>query len=101
MEILDLFCSDILCDIMEFLESVFVIKVENVFFEKFFVVKEKVKEVLGNLSNGKEVIDMNRFGVVIYRKILDLKNRFENYFYDIFVDVIVGDFLYLVKLEDF
>ena len=100
VEIPDPFCSDISCDIMEFLESAFVIKAENVPFEKLSAAKEKVKEVLGSLSNGKEAIDMNRLGVVIHRKILDSKNRFENYPHDTFADAIVGDFLYSAKPED-
>lgn len=101
VEIFDLFCSDIDCDVLEFLESVFIIRVENVLFDKFFVVKEKVKEVFGNFVEGREVIDMDCFNVVIYWKILDIKNRFENCFYDMFVDVLVRDFFYFIKLEDF
>ena len=100
VEIPDPFCSDICCDVMEFLESASLIKAENVPFEKLSAAKEKVKEVLGNLANGKEAIDMNRLGVVIHRKILDTKNRFENYPHDTFADAIVGDFLYSSKPED-
>lgn len=100
VEIPDPFCSDISCDVMEFLESALLIKAENVPFEKLSAAKEKVKEVLGNLANGKEAIDMNRLGVVIHRKILDSKNRFENYPHDTFADAIVGDFLYSAKPED-
>lgn len=100
VEIADPFCSDISCDVMEFLESAFLIKAENVPFEKLSEAKGKVKEVLGNLANGKEAIDMKRLGVVIHRKILDTKNRFENYPHDTFADAIVGDFLYSSKPED-
>lgn len=100
VEIPDPFCSDISSDVMEFLESAFLIKAENVPFEKLSAAKGKVKEVLGNLANGKEAIDMKRLGVVIHRKILDTKNRFENYPHDTFADAIVGDFLYSCKPED-
>ena len=100
VEIPDPFCSDISGDVMEFLESAILIKAENVPFDKLSAAKEKVKEVLGNLANGKEAIDMNRLGVVIHRKILDTKNRFENYPHDTFADAIVGDFLYSCKPED-
>lgn len=100
VEIADPFCSDISSDVMEFLESAFLIKAENVPFEKLSAAKGKVKEVLGNLANGKEAIDMKRLRVVIHRKILDTKNRFENYPHDTFADAIVGDFLYSCKPED-
>lgn len=101
MEILDFFCSDIFCDVLEFFVIFLFLKVENVLFEKLFVIKEKIKEVLGNIVDGKEFIDMKCMGVVIYCKILDIKNKFENCLYDIFVDIIVSDFLYFFKLEDF
>lgn len=100
VEIPDPFCSDISCDVMGFLESSLLIKAENVPFEKLSAAKEKIKEVLGNLANGKEAIDMNRLGVVIHRKILDTKNRFENHPHDTFADAIVGDFLYSSKPQD-
>lgn len=100
VEIPDPFCSDIACDVMEFLESSFLIKAENVPFEKLSAAKQKIKEVLENLATGKEAIDMKRLGVVIHRKILDTKNRFENRPHDTFADAIVGDFLYSSKSED-
>ncbi|KAL9988958.1 hypothetical protein ACROYT_G003456 [Oculina patagonica] len=100
VEIPDPFCSDISCDVMGFLESSLLIKAENVPFEKLSAAKEKIKQVLGNLANGKQAIDMNRLGVVIHRKILDTKNRFENHPHDTFADAIVGDFLYSSKPQD-
>ncbi|XP_073242896.1 uncharacterized protein C05D11.1-like [Porites lutea] len=100
VEIPDPFCSDISCDILEYLESCLVIKAKNVPFEKLNATKEKIKEVLGNLAEGKEVIDMSRMDVVIHRKILDTKNNFENHAHDTFADAIVGDFLYSTKAED-
>lgn len=100
VEIPDPFCSDISCDTMTFLASSFLIKAENVPFDKLSAANEKIKEVLGNLAIGKEPIDMNRLGVVIHRKILDTKNRFENYPHDTFADAIVGDFLYSLRPED-
>ena len=100
VEIPDPFCSDISGDVLEFLESCLVIKAENVPFEKLSAAKEKIKEVLGNLADGKEAIDMERLGVVIHRKILDTKNRFENHPHDTFADAIVGDFLYSTKPEE-
>lgn len=96
----DPFCSDISCDILEYLESCLVIKAKNVPFGKLNATKEKIREVLGNLAEGKEVIDMSRMGVVIHRKILDTKNNFENHPHDTFADAIVGDFLYSTKAED-
>ena len=100
VEIPDPFCSDISCDILEYLESCLVIKAKNVPFGKLNATKEKIKQVLGNLAEGKEVIDMSRMGVVIHRKILDTKNNFENHPHDTFADAIVGDFLYSAKAED-
>lgn len=100
VEIPDPFCSDISCDVEEFLETALIIKAENVPFEKLSATKDKIKEVLGNLVDGKEAIDMDRLGVVIHRKILDTKNRFENHPHDTFADAIVGDFLYSSKPED-
>lgn len=100
VEIPDPFCSDIDCDVLEFLESAFIIRAENVSFDKLSTAKEKVKEVLGNLAEGREVIDMDRLNVVIHRKILDTKNRFENRPHDTFADVLVRDFLYSSKSED-
>ena len=100
VEIPDPFCSDIGCHELEFLESAFLIKAENVPFDKLLAAKEKIKEVLGNLVGGREVIDMERLNVVIHRKILDTKNKFENHPHDTFADVLVGDFLYSTKSED-
>ena len=100
VEIPDPFCSDISCDILEYLESCLVIKAKNVPFVKLNATKEKIKQVLGNLAEGKEVIDMSRMGVVIHRKILDTKNNFENHPHDTFADAIVGDFLYSTRAED-
>ena len=100
MEIPNPFCSDISCDVLEFLETSLLIKAENVPFEKLSATKEKIKEVLGNLAEGKEAIDMKRLGVVVHRKILDIKNKFENHPHDTFADAIVGDFLYSTKTED-
>ena len=100
VEIPDPFCSDIDCDVLEFLESAFIIRAENVSFDKLSAAKGKVKEVLGNLAEGREAIDMDRLNVVIHRKILDTKNRFENRPHDTFADVLVRDFLYSTKSED-
>lgn len=100
VEIPDPFCSNISCDVLEYLESCLMIKAQNVPFGKLNATKEKIKEVLGNLTEGKEVIDMGRMGVVIHRKILDTKNNFENHPHDTFADSIVGDFLYSTKAED-
>ena len=100
VEIPDPFCSDISCDVMGFLESSFLVKAENVPFEKLSGTKEKITEVLRNLAHSKETIDMKRLGVVIHRKILDTKNRFENYPHDTFADAIVGDFLYSSQPDD-
>ena len=100
VEIPDPFCSDISCDILEYLESCLVIKAKNVPFGKLNATKEKIKQVLGNLAEGKEVIDMSRMGVVIHRKILDTKNNFENHPHDTFADAIVSDFLYSTRAED-
>lgn len=100
VEIPDPFCSDIDCDVLEFLESAFIIRAENVSFDKLSAAKEKVKEVLRNLAEGREVIDMDRLNVVIHRKILDTKNRLENRPHDTFADVLVRDFLYSTKSED-
>lgn len=100
VEIPDPYCSDISCDVLEFLESSLLIKAENVPFEKLSATKDKIKEVLRNLADGKEAIDMKRLGVVIHRKILDTKNRFENRPHDTFAFGILGDFLYSSKPED-
>ena len=100
VEIPDPFCSDISCDVLEFLESSLLIKAENVPFEKLSATKDKIKEILGNLAHGKEAIDMKRLGVVVHRKILDTKNRFENRPHDTFADALVGDFLYSSRSED-
>ena len=100
VEISDPFCSDISCDVLEFSRSCFVIKAENVPFEKLSAAKEKIREVLQNLADGKEALDMKRMAVVVHRKILDVKNRFENHPHDTFADALVADFLYSSKPED-
>ena len=100
VEIPDPFCSDISCDVLEFSATSLLLKAENVPFEKLSATKEKIKEVLGNIADGKESIDMKRMGVVIHRKILDTKNKFENRPHDTFADIIVSDFLYSSKPED-
>ena len=101
VEIQDPFCSDISCDVLEFSETSLFLKAANVPFEKLSATKDKIKEVLGNIADGKEAIDMKRMSVVIHRKILETKDKFEKNPHDTFADIIIGDFLYSSKQEEF
>lgn len=100
VEIQDPFCSDISCDVLEFSETSLLLKAANVPFEKLSATKDKIKEVLGNIADGKEAIDMKRMSVVIHRKILETKDKFEKNPHDTFADIIIGDFLYSSKPEE-
>ena len=100
VEIQDPFCSDISCDLLEFSETSLLLKAANVPFEKLSATKDKIKEVLGNIADGKEAINMERMSVVIHRRILDTKDKFEKNPHDTFADIIVADFLYSSKLEE-
>lgn len=100
VEIPDPFCNDISCGVLDFLETSLFLKAKSVPFKKLCATKEKIKEVLGNLADGKEAIDMKRMGVVIHRKILDTKDKFEDDPHDTFADALVGDFLYSIKPQD-
>ena len=100
VEIQDPFCSDISCDLLEFSETSLLLKAANVPFEKLSATKDKIKEVLGNIADGKEAINMERMSVVIHRRILDTKDKFEKNPHDTFADIIVADFLYSSKPEE-
>uniref|UniRef100_A0A8C4QG71 Peptidase M16 C-terminal domain-containing protein n=1 Tax=Eptatretus burgeri TaxID=7764 RepID=A0A8C4QG71_EPTBU len=94
VEIAEPFCNKVKWSVQENSVGCVLIKSCNVPFQKLHDVRAKVFDTLERISNGTDVLDMQRMQTVIHRQILETRNHMEEHPHKSVAFHCIGHFLY-------
>lgn len=100
VEIEEPLCGDICGQLFENKETALCLFADNVLKENLFEIKDRVLDVLNNISMRNVALDMDRLNTLIHRAILEEMNELEDSPHDALASLTIVDFLYSANKTD-